>query len=328
MKNRNNCIQKLTAFCAALVMMIMLPIQAFAAETDTARYNSHLIEVESILQLPELPTGCETVSLTMLLNYLGYPADKLDLARNYLPKQEFYYVDEQLYGADFVTTFAGDPEDDASYGCYAPCVVVTANRYLRANAYKGTAYDLTGTDFELLLRGYIDHDIPLVIWITNYELEPSNLSTIWKTPEGKTVQWRRPEHCVVLTGYDRERELIYVSDPIYGNRSYDYDTLVERFGEMGKQAVYIDASPDKLPEKSDTADTPDNAPAFGDVNSDGAVDSADALLILRSSVGLATFDDEQSTLGDVNGDGKVDSADALSVLRYSVNLYDKTTRLS
>ncbi len=33
---------------------------------------------------------------------------------------------------------------------------------------------------------------------------------------------------------------------------------------------------------------------------DGQVDSADALLILRNSVGLETFDDTQRFLGDVN----------------------------
>ena len=33
-------------------------------------------------QLPELPTGCEVTSLTMVLNYLGYDADKTDIAAN------------------------------------------------------------------------------------------------------------------------------------------------------------------------------------------------------------------------------------------------------
>ena len=56
------------------------------------------------------------------------------------------------------------------------------------------------------------------------------------------------------------------------------------------------------------------------MNGDGEVDSADALLTLRASVGLEELDDTQNILGDVNGDGAVDSADALEVLRYSVGL--------
>ncbi len=57
---------------------------------------------------------------------------------------------------------------------------------------------------------------------------------------------------------------------------------------------------------------------LGDVNGDGQVDSTDALLILRNSVDLESFNDAQMVLGDVNFSDKVDSADALAVLRYSV----------
>ena len=73
-------------------------------------------------------------------------------------------------------------------------------------------------------------------------------------------------------------------------------------------------------EPIDTPDTPDTAGLLGDVNQDGVVDSADALLILRASVELEAFSDIQNLLGDVNFDGTVDSADALDVLRYSVQL--------
>ena len=59
------------------------------------------------------------------------------------------------------------------------------------------------------------------------------------------------------------------------------------------------------------------------MNGDGQVDSADALMILRNSVGLETFDDTQRFLGDVNEDNdNIDSSDALAVLRYSVGMID------
>ena len=336
MGRNNKSIIKLMTLCIAFLLTAMLPIQVFAAETDgtaesvnpDAYQLKHIIEVDNILQLPDLPTGCESVSLTIVLKHFGYPANKLDLVRNYLPKQEFYYVDGILYGADFETTFAGDPEDENSYGCYAPCMVITANNYLTDNGYKGKAYNLTGIDFEMLLSDYIDNDIPIMIWITNYELEPSSLSTIWKTPDGKTVQWRRPEHCAVLTGYDRVNKLIYVSDPIYGNRSYDYDKLIQRFNEMGNQAIYIDALPDNqtkpiIPDKPYTPSTPDTPNyIYGDIDFDGNITANDALLILRSSVGLETFTTKQSALADIDSDNTITSNDALAVLRFSVGLVD------
>ncbi len=61
---------------------------------------------------------------------------------------------------------------------------------------------------------------------------------------------------------------------------------------------------------------------MGDVDSDGKITSADSLFILRYSVKLEKFTDEQIALADVNSDNKIDSLDALTVLRRSVGLDD------
>ncbi len=61
----------------------------------------------------------------------------------------------------------------------------------------------------------------------------------------------------------------------------------------------------------------------GDLDGDNKITAADALLVLRASVGLEKFNDEQNKLADVDGSGKVDSADSLSILRWSVGLKDK-----
>ena len=58
----------------------------------------------------------------------------------------------------------------------------------------------------------------------------------------------------------------------------------------------------------------------GDVNGDGRIDSYDALLILKSCVGLETINDLR---GDVNNDGRIDSYDALLILKYCVGLITK-----
>jgi len=202
--------------------------------------NVKQILVQNILQNPELPTGCECVSLTILLNHLGYFVDKVTLARDYLPKMDFYWYNGIYYGADFRTTFAGNPESEHSYGCYAPCIVTTANRFLSENGYIAEAVDLTGTDFDSLLSNYIDNDIPVLIWITSSNLHESRLTSIWTTPTGEQVQWRAYEHCVVLTGYDKDNGFIDVSDPLIGNTSYDYERIKQRYIEMGQQAVYIE----------------------------------------------------------------------------------------
>ena len=58
----------------------------------------------------------------------------------------------------------------------------------------------------------------------------------------------------------------------------------------------------------------------GDIDGDGDINSSDARLVLRYSVGLEKLNEEQIENADVNKDGAVNSADARMVLRGSVGL--------
>ena len=62
------------------------------------------------------------------------------------------------------------------------------------------------------------------------------------------------------------------------------------------------------------------AAQLGDVNGDGYIDAADALLCLRASVGLITLTPEQEAVADVNHDGLIDAGDAILILRYDARL--------
>ena len=65
---------------------------------------------------------------------------------------------------------------------------------------------------------------------------------------------------------------------------------------------------------------PSSAITAGDLNGDGTVNVADAIILLRSIVGLATLEFPQLLAADVNLDGMVDVADAVVILRYIVGL--------
>ena len=57
---------------------------------------------------------------------------------------------------------------------------------------------------------------------------------------------------------------------------------------------------------------------LGDVNRDGRIDAADAILLLRYDAGLTSFDREQLLLADVDRNGTIDVRDATKVLQSDI----------
>jgi len=57
--------------------------------------------MKNILQKPELPTGCEATALAIVLNFLGFDADKCEIVDHYMPKTT------KLYSMN--THFIGNP---------------------------------------------------------------------------------------------------------------------------------------------------------------------------------------------------------------------------
>ena len=58
----------------------------------------------------------------------------------------------------------------------------------------------------------------------------------------------------------------------------------------------------------------------GDIDMNGAVEAADALLALRYSMELIELSELQIEIGDLDGDGVLTAADALMILRLSMDL--------
>ena len=66
----------------------------------------------------------------------------------------------------------------------------------------------------------------------------------------------------------------------------------------------------------------DPTPIFGDVNSDGAIDIMDVILLNKYILGSQYLDDYQRKCADVNQDGLLDAGDALNILKYVVGNID------
>lgn len=186
-----------------------------------------VLQVEPILQNPELPTGCESVALTMVLNYCGYHLAKTDIADHYLEK------DPQ----NFVTKFKGDPYDPDGDGIYAPGLTKTAARFLAEHGSEKTACDLTGAELPELYR-YLDQSIPVIVYDSVYLHTPVAVADY--TVDGRTWQFWHNEHCLVLCGYDPEHHMVLLSDSLSGLVWREEATFRRIYDMLGKMAVVIE----------------------------------------------------------------------------------------
>ena len=192
----------------------------------------------------KLPTGCETCSATMLLNFYGYKISETTFADKYLVKKPFGYSNGSYTGPDPNCAFVGTPYSSNSYGAYAPIMVKCMNKYLSDKSYK--AVEISGKSLEYLSGKYVAQGQPIMIWAT-INMLPSFKTTTWRvnyTDEnakyklGSYYTWTAGEHCLLLTGYDKD--YYYFNDPWTNARTRYSKSLVNtRYNELGKQAVVM-----------------------------------------------------------------------------------------
>ena len=99
--------------------------------------HKKLIKVPYIDQTKEWPTGCESVSAVMLLQYLGADISVKQFVEQYLEKEPLVERDGRLYGGNPWKVFVGNPADDQSMGCYAPVIKKALERVLRQGSVQG-----------------------------------------------------------------------------------------------------------------------------------------------------------------------------------------------
>lgn len=204
---------------------------------------SNLIRVPYIDQSVKYPTGCESVSTVMLLQFLGIPITVDQFIENYLEKQDFEEKNGVMYGPDPRKFFCGSPYDEESFGCYAP-VIVRAMKMVfdDLSAEKQTVYEVvdeTGSSMEDLCKDYLDKGMPVICWACINMREPI-VGPDWKLYEtGEDFTWISNEHCMLLVGYDEKG--YWFNDP-YDNNGlirYPREVVEHRHKAQHKQAVGV-----------------------------------------------------------------------------------------
>lgn len=205
----------------------------FAPSAAGGPEKSPVLEVPALSQT-DWPTGCESVSAVMALNWAGADLTVEDFVYGFLPMDELWMdAAGQLCGPSPADTFIGDPAG-RGYGCFAP---VLARAMSRAAPAGYRALDLTGSPLSELACAYLRHNIPVVIWAT-MEMRPVEAGTQWLLPGGEVFTWPSGGHCLLLVGETAEGYLL--NDPRAGETvCYDKELVRRRYESLGSQAVAL-----------------------------------------------------------------------------------------
>lgn len=211
------------------------PTKPTPVRTPTSLPPSKLLRVAAQSQLPQLPNGCEVTSLSMLLNAVGHPVNKMLLAQEE-PKDPT----KRVYGPHGSTVYWGNPnvgfvgsvyQYANGFGIYHGPIAKFINQLL-----PGRAEDLTGRPFSDILS-VVAHGTPVMLW-TTATFQPTNMWTSWNTPEGP-IRVTLQEHVVLLVGYNQTQ--LFVNNPLNGEQAQavNRQQFLQAWNQLGDQAVTI-----------------------------------------------------------------------------------------
>lgn len=195
-----------------------------------------------------------------------------------------------------------------------------AERYANDNGFKFVALSKP-TDTETgisVVPAYADSSLPenAVLTVETLSSSPTRVSyDISLTADGQTVQ---PGGAVAVkipvpAGMDGAACKVYraETDGTYTDMNATYAD--------GYLTFTTDHFSEYVVTTGDPADVPQTG-TLGDVDGNGSVNAADAVMVLRSDAGLTTLTAEQMAAADINGDGTVNASDAVQILRFDAGL--------
>ncbi len=191
-----------------------------------------LLDVIEFCQYPDYPTGCESVSLYMLLNYYGVADGTVERIYDLLPMGAQPYDDETgvRRGANPEREFVGDPRSENSYGVFNRPIARVAEQLMPGvQTREGAAVDD--------IRAILDTGNPVLAWYVSAPMRDIMYRWSWLDENGETVHWPGGEHAVVICGY--EGDTLTYRDPNAGATVVmGADAFARSFSELGGRIVY------------------------------------------------------------------------------------------
>lgn len=198
--------------------------------------------VQGIYQLPDLPTGCEATALTVLLNYWGFDVSAWEMAMTHMPRMDFYWSNGVKYGPDYRYVFPGNPSLNSGYGTYTPCMLTTLENYFATVPEQASKFEVKNLDGYVLEQLFTEVTYNRPVWvIVSQDLRNPYTGGSWTTPEGYRVTWQSCHHAMVIIGFDYNRGVVKVADPLcpQGIREWDMLQFQSVYNQKGFNALEL-----------------------------------------------------------------------------------------
>lgn len=204
--------------------------------------STRLIDAPFIDQREKYPTGCESVSSVMALQYLGVDITPEAFIDTYLPigNAPYYDIYGQLWGCDPLQAFPGSPYSYGGWGCYSPVIYKSLKGALADcdTAHNFTVKELVGCSLEGICSDYIDNGVPVVLWATVGMAAPQLSTSFLVEGSGNYFTWVYPLHCLLLVG--RDDGGYYFNDPLSGKAvRYTRESAEQAYRGLGQQAILV-----------------------------------------------------------------------------------------
>lgn len=191
------------------------------------------LEVPLYDQTVDYKTACESVATVATLNYLGYDITIDEFLDEYLDTigpwdSEVFNCEDNIFDHYFV----GNPRTHDGWLCNPPVIVTGVERYFSdIGETERRPYDYTGVGFNFLLDEVAKGN-PVIIWITHgcENTEPR---------EWKGSPFFAKSHTVTLSGFDRVRGVVIITDSVDGVVEVDYNRAKNNYDFAGKRSVVI-----------------------------------------------------------------------------------------
>ncbi len=194
--------------------------------------NAYIENVPTINQYPNYPSGCESISLLILLKYAGVNITAEQIIAKLNMADRPYYVSSDRYGNDPEIYFIGNPTDAYGFGVYERPIISVAS-YFKSGIKNITGSSLNDT-LKVVMQGH-----PVQVWVAMDGISAYYAYSWTDELTGKTILYPAEFHSLVIVGFNQYQ--IITSDPSVGDiRYFDRYYFENSFNFFGRRAIYYE----------------------------------------------------------------------------------------